>query len=315
MTENPLVSIIVPVYKVEAFLDRCVESLLAQSYENIEIILVDDGSPDACPGMCDGWAEKDHRIQVLHKANGGLSDARNQGVKLARGEYVCFVDSDDYVSPDHVEYLLGLLRDYGADIACGSFRPVSGDGESFGSQPEEHVACFDKISSYKALSGRYYMPLVTAWAKLFPADAVRANPFPPGRLHEDEAVTYKLFYESGKTVLGNREIYAYYQNEKSITHTKTRKNMEACLQAYEEQYRYFEAAGCPPLQAAAAKRLLGILVDLADRGDEVCREFLAEKREKQYLISSVGLKAKIRYYGYLLFRVDLNKLYHRIIKK
>ena len=93
MTENPLVSIIVPVYKVEAFLDRCVESLLAQSYENIEIILVDDGSPDACPGMCDVWAEKDHRIQVLHKANGGLSDARNQGVKLARGEYVCFVDS------------------------------------------------------------------------------------------------------------------------------------------------------------------------------------------------------------------------------
>lgn len=198
MTENPLVSIIVPVYKVEAFLDRCVESLLAQSYENIEIILVDDGSPDACPGMCDVWAEKDHRIQVLHKANGGLSDARNQGVKLARGEYVCFVDSDDYVSPDHVEYLLGLLRDYGADIACGSFRPVSGDGESFGSQPEEHVACFDKISSYKALSGRYYMPLVTAWAKLFPADAVRANPFPPAAFMRTRPLPTSCFTKAEK---------------------------------------------------------------------------------------------------------------------
>ena len=94
MTENPLVSIIVPVYKVEEFLDRCVESLVNQSYENIEIILVDDGSPDNCGAMCDAWAEKDGRIKVLHKANGGLSDARNCGLELSTGEYIVFVDGD-----------------------------------------------------------------------------------------------------------------------------------------------------------------------------------------------------------------------------
>ena len=106
---SPLISVIVPVYKAEDLLDRCVESLVRQSYERLEILLVDDGSPDGCPALCDAWAEKDARIQALHKPNGGLADARNFGVAHAAGDYILFVDDDDYIAPDAVSYLLSLL--------------------------------------------------------------------------------------------------------------------------------------------------------------------------------------------------------------
>ena len=106
-----LISVIVPVYKVEQYLDKCVESIVNQTYRNLEIILVDDGSPDNCPAMCDGWAKRDYRIKVIHKANGGLSDARNAGVAVASGEFIGFVDSDDWVAQDYIEYLLSLLQE------------------------------------------------------------------------------------------------------------------------------------------------------------------------------------------------------------
>jgi len=123
MKENPLISVIVPVYKVEKFLDRCVKSLLGQSYGNIEIILVDDGSPDNCGAMCDVWAETDSRIKVLHKENGGQAMARNQAVAVSSGEYIFFVDSDDYVSPDALEYLVSIMRSSGADRSASPDRP------------------------------------------------------------------------------------------------------------------------------------------------------------------------------------------------
>ena len=115
--EKPLISVIVPVYKVEKYLDRCVESIVNQTYENLEIILVDDGSPDNCPQMCDAWAEKDSRIKVIHKENGGVSSARNIGLDSATGEYIGFVDSDDYIEPEMYEMLMNALVEHYADIA------------------------------------------------------------------------------------------------------------------------------------------------------------------------------------------------------
>ena len=115
-----LISIVVPVYKVEPYLDKCVSSIVNQTYKNLEIILVDDGSPDNCPVMCDAWAEKDNRIRVIHKPNGGLSDARNAGMSAATGELIAFVDSDDWIAPDMYEKLYHRLTEDGSDIAaCG----------------------------------------------------------------------------------------------------------------------------------------------------------------------------------------------------
>ena len=120
MAYSELISIIVPVYRVEPYLDRCVQSIVDQTYQNLEIILVDDGSPDNCPAMCDAWAAKDSRVKVIHKENGGLSDARNAGLAAAAGEYIGFVDSDDWISPDMYRLLYENMAEHGSDVsACG----------------------------------------------------------------------------------------------------------------------------------------------------------------------------------------------------
>ena len=120
--DNPKISVIVPVYKVEKYLDRCVESIVNQTYKNLEIILVDDGSPDNCPAICDAWANKDERIKVIHKENGGVSSARNRGIDAATGDYIGFVDSDDWIEPDMYELLADNAKKYDADISrCGYF--------------------------------------------------------------------------------------------------------------------------------------------------------------------------------------------------
>ena len=147
---NELISVIIPIYKVEAFLFRCVESVMRQTYENIEIILVDDGSPDNCPGMCDELALKDKRIKVYHKENGGLSDASNYGVERAHGKYIAFIDSDDYISDDYIEYLYNMLKKNDADISCCGYVETSEDTVEFPENcalPEEQTltgreACF-----------------------------------------------------------------------------------------------------------------------------------------------------------------------------
>lgn len=306
MSERPLVSVIVPVYKVESFLDRCVGSLVGQSYENIEIILVDDGSPDNCGAMCDAWAKKDGRIRVLHKANGGLSDARNKGVELARGGYICFVDSDDYVSPDCVEYLLSLLRDNDAQIACGGWKTVHEGTETFDPQPEEKAVCLGRYEACRAYMGEHYMQMVTAWGKLLPAQTVRDNPFPVGRLHEDEACTYKYYHQNEKTVIGSRRIYGYYQNSQSITHNKTRKNQEHTVLALEERCEYFRAAGDAELCAYTAERVLINLVSLAGLGEEVAREQIKSGQAEKYLKMGVRAKYRLFYHIYALTGLDLN---------
>lgn len=127
-TNNELVSVIVPVYKVEPYLDRCVASILAQTYPNLEVILVDDGSPDNCPALCDAWAQRDARIRVIHKKNGGLSDARNVGLDAASGAYISFVDSDDYIAENFIETLYDLLHEYHTDISAVHWKLVYADG-------------------------------------------------------------------------------------------------------------------------------------------------------------------------------------------
>lgn len=316
MEQSPLISIVVPVYKVERFLDRCVKSILGQTYERLEIILVDDGSPDRCPQMCDAWAEKDKRIKVIHKKNGGLSDARNHGAAIAEGEYISFVDSDDYISPDYVEYLLSLLRETGADIACGAFRTVNDGEDLFQAQPPEHIERFDSVTScLELMNDEHYMQLITAWGKLFPRHIVLNAPFPAGRLHEDEATTYKFYYQSGGTAIGTREIYAYYQNTESITHTKTRKNTEATVLAFEERFRYFEEQGCRELALAAARWLLSNLLYQAAAGDEVCREYLRTGKGKPFLLPELDAKIKLRYRSYMLLGLDPTELRRRIRNK
>ncbi len=252
VSNKPLISVIVPVYKVENYLDKCVESIVNQTYKNLEIILVDDGSPDNCPKMCDEWAKKDKRIKAIHKENGGLSDARNKGIDIANGDYITFIDSDDYVEDNYVDLLYNILIDAEADISMGKqFVRYSdktfntGSGITYIVNPHD---CFDKL-----LYGEDFD--VSAWAKLYKRDLFRDIRYPKGRLFEDSATTYKLIDKSKKIVLKSVPIYNYIIREDSITTNGFNEKKMELITSTQEMCDYIQNK-CPDLKKGCKRRLM-----------------------------------------------------------
>ena len=231
---HPTVSIIVPVYKVEPYLRRCVESILAQGYRHWELILVDDGSPDRCPAMCDAYAAKDERIRVVHKANGGLSDARNHGLDVATGDYVLFVDSDDYIHPTMLQVMTQLGMEEDADIVqCGYIR---GTSECFPTIEEKtrHEA-FDNRTIFASTKQQTIL-----WAKIYRRTLWEGLRMPVGKIHEDDFTTWKLYYRSRKIVVTGTPYYYYYKNPQGIMASEGRRLSPVLVEAYEERIAYFE---------------------------------------------------------------------------
>ncbi len=260
----PLISVIVPVYKVEKFLDRCVESIISQTYKNIEIILVDDGSPDNCGKMCDLWAEKDSRIKVIHKDNGGLSDARNFGTEASGGEYIAFIDSDDYILPEYLQHLYDNLVAHNVDISCCGLKEVFGM-ERLTYFPETNTEndveiITGKDACFKMYQRGYEVYLVVAWAKLFRRSLIKSIPFPVGRLHEDEATLYKILYESKAIVLSKQKLYCYYQNINSIMHSNVKKRLKNILTTFDERIAFFKSRNELELQNQASDKLVRIQI-------------------------------------------------------
>ena len=222
--KEPLISVVVPIYNVEEYLDKCVESIVNQTYENLEIILVDDGSPDNSPKKCDDWAKKDKRIKVIHKENGGLSDARNAAIDIAKGEYITFIDSDDYVENDYVEFLYKNLIDNNADISMGK-QYVRYPNKTINTGSENKYVvnahdCFDKLLYSEDFD-------VSAWAKLYKLDLFKNVRYPKGRVYEDSATTYKLIDKSNVIVLNSKPVYDYIIREDSISNNSfTEKKMD-----------------------------------------------------------------------------------------
>lgn len=217
MNEQPLISVIVPVYNVEQSLDRCVRSIAEQTYRHLEIILVDDGSSDGCPRLCDEWTERDDRIRVIHKLNGGLSDARNAGLNAMHGDFVAFVDSDDYAEPDYLERLyIGIA---GADMSVCSIIREDSDGKlRQGSEPiaEKQVAVSSEEYLRRALLD---WRLVVAWNKLYAASIWNRLRFPVGRIHEDEYVLHQVVDQCKNINVLPGRLYHYVSMDSSITHS------------------------------------------------------------------------------------------------
>jgi len=211
--ETPKISIIVPVYKVEPYLRKCLDSIVNQTYRNLEIILVDDGSPDNCPAICDEYAARDGRILVIHRQNGGLSAARNAALDVATGDYFGFVDSDDWVEPDMFEYLLTNLQRADADIAfCGRFEEFPNRSEPKGwprSEVMEREAALRHLLEDKVLHN-------FVWDKLWKRELFDAVRFPVGKTFEDIAVVHRLFMAARRTVLLPEAKYHYLQRQGSI---------------------------------------------------------------------------------------------------
>lgn len=213
---EPLISVIVPIYKVEKYLNKCVDSLLNQTYHNYEIILVDDGSPDGCPQICDFYAKKYKNVSVYHKTNGGLSDARNYGTQRANGEWVIFVDSDDYVEPDYILDLWTLKEKYAADVAMAWVMYESEDGRVIGQKLTFQSFC---VTAKEAIWDIYGGSIHVGWNaynKIYKKELLLQNPFPDG-YYEDMACLYKILVQCNKVAIGDfNQNYHYVQRDNSI---------------------------------------------------------------------------------------------------
>lgn len=310
---DKLISVIVPVYKVEKYLERCVESIRNQTYSNIEIILVDDGSPDSCPTVCDRYAEKDGRIRVIHKENGGLSDARNVGIDAACGEYIGFVDSDDYIHSEMYENLVRSIKKTGAEIAvCGVRKVYDTDPEEQPVRDQDKVKVCSGIQAVKNIfEPDLYLQSVVAWNKLYRKELFDNVRYPVGKLHEDEFTTYKLLNKCKKVVYIEEKYYYYYQRTDSIMGRKAVHFTNDNLEAYEEMAEFFLQLGNPDVAQLAKYRYLCLLkkyaVQFFSRTDDHLSRELFRRYAEEYKRSIRTIKKfrrRFRLWAFRWFRVS-----------
>ena len=249
---EPLISIIVPVYKVEEYLGPCVDSILAQTYRNIEVILVDDGSPDRCGQICDDYAKQDRRVAVIHKKNGGLSDARNAGMEISKGQWLMFVDSDDLLPPDAARILMDIAQKEEAQLVIGGHLRFSDQPEAVGDQRDYAVMSTEEAMKEMFRNG------CAAWARLYRREIHTGIPYPMGEINEDEAIVLRLLERCTRVAKTDAVVYHYRCRPESITTTSFSekkldwvKHCGANLQYIREKH--------PALELDAADRYLDSL--------------------------------------------------------
>lgn len=282
-----MISVIVPVYKAENYLNECVDSILAQTYTDFELILVDDGSPDNCGAICDEYAARDGRIRVIHQKNGGLSAARNTGLDIAKGEYIAFVDSDDVVCKTYLECLLQALLAEQADISVC-------DKTEFWYDEMPRGEMRDTAENMQAMTGteacsRVYRVgggvSVVACCKLYKRALFETVRFPEGRIHEDQAVVPKLLYNSLKIVAVDASLYFYRQHSESIMRRRFSKKRFENLMSIDECIDFFAARNEMTICVQAKQYRERIIAELVltayenDAFEEVPEEYRMSKRQ------------------------------------
>lgn len=236
----PKISVIMPIYNTEKYLHRSINSVINQSYKNIEIILVDDGSTDSSPQICDEFAEKDNRIKVIHKKNEGAAKARNTAISMATGEYLAFVDSDDFIDKAMIERLVNNAKKHNADIAICGFKTTSGNESEAVYIDEEYV--FDSQRALEHLYIDMDFCFVTLWGKIFKRELFKGIILPAVVCAEDNYVLYKIFLKAKTIVYDKSELYMYYYREGSATKTFNESSSED-FRAFSEQMYFWEQEG------------------------------------------------------------------------
>ena len=233
-----LISVIVPVYKVEKYIHRCVDSILAQTFTDFELILVDDGSPDNCGMICDEYALKDNRIHVIHKENGGLSDARNAGIDWAfehsDSEWLTFIDSDDWVHPRYLDALMRAADRFGTNIAICNYKEVEVFTD-FDSLPELDICAVNTEDFFVTRN----TVATVAWGKIYKKSYFHKTRYPFGKLNEDEFVTYKLLFQNEQVAFAQNPMYFYFQNTNGIMKSTWNPKKLDALEALDEQFCFF----------------------------------------------------------------------------
>ena len=288
-TDKPLVSVVVPIYRAEAYLKQCVDSLLGQSYDNLEILLTDDGSPDGCGSICDAYEAQDPRVTVIHQENRGVSAARNAGVSAARGEYIAFVDADDWVEAEHIGYLLQLIRQETADIAvcrCETKAPRGG---------AETVL----LSGEEALRALLYQKLfdTSPWSKLYRADIVKETPFPENMFFEDLAVVCQMFGKVKRVAYSRRRTYHYHRTLDGTMNGGYVERLLDEIRAAEIMYEYVARAH-PSLTPAAESRRFSaccqVLLKLPKGREETAALWERICKARKQVLTDPGARGKNR---------------------
>lgn len=280
MEKKALISVIVPIYKVEKYLDRCVSSIVSQTYSNLEIILVDDGSPDNCPLICDEWQKKDNRIKVFHKKNGGLSDARNCGIDNSNGDYVVFVDSDDYIAKNMIEVLYTTLMEDKTDIAICDYYISELDKNSPHKFSNKKFIVKDKKFDY--LYNEYGCVTVVAWNKIYKKSIFENIRYPYGKVHEDEFIICDVLKKANSVSYILEPLYYYVQRENSIMNQISLKKFDI-VEALDKRIEFFESdiTNRAITQKVEFFRLLGLLTRVYSYQNNLWNdEFVIEKLKK-----------------------------------
>jgi glycosyltransferase involved in cell wall biosynthesis len=255
-------SIIVPVFKVEKYLDKCIRSILAQTFADFELILVDDGSPDSCGEKCEDWAAKDQRIKVIHKNNGGLSDARNAGIDIASGDYIGFVDSDDYIKPDMFEILVSNLEANDADISICGYVDVYANGQKNESLDKSVYVWQQEEAIRQILLGKLLS--VHAWTKLYKRELFSSVRYPVGKISEDAYIIMDIMDQVKIAAFTPYSAYYYVHREGSINTGKYKEIDKTRVEAHEKNYHYI-VSHFPELKTLAHDRYLGAVSFVAHK--------------------------------------------------
>lgn len=316
------ISIIVPVYNVEKYIGRCIESILCQTFTDFELILVDDGSPDNSVGICGKYMEKDARIFLIHKENGGLSSARNAGIDSAKGEYLLFVDGDDVIHPETLEILYSNLKENNVQISMGNFCRFHNDSELRFQSGDENaqssnsgIRVLEKL--YDRNDGARY---VSACGKLIKRSLFENVRFPVGRLFEDEFTTYLLYYKAHKVSVTEKVLYYYFVNDEGITRNLT---IQKYFDEYDAQWQRILFYKEKNLKEIYHKALLFFL-DFGQWTLIACREkqeifdvdkgkvFEKQYREALHLAQEERILNFLKHYDYFILVKPEFVLYYRI---
>ena len=250
-----MISIIVPIYNVEAYLERCVQSIFNQTYDNYELILVDDGSPDRSGEMCEQYAKQDNRVKVIHKENGGLSDARNAGLEVAKGEHIVFVDSDDWLAPHYLEYLLKTAEETESDIVECEIVKTTGEPEEIVLEAEYTVERFKTEEGLKLLiEDSVFHQYV--WNKIYKREVIGNIFFEKGKTNEDEFWTYQIFGKARQVAKIGIPLYYYFQRGTSIMGVGYNIRRLDAIEAKSNRQKYIESR-FPDLATIAKSNLIG----------------------------------------------------------
>ena len=289
--EKPKISVIIPMYNAEKYVRKCLDSIISQTYENLEIIVVNDGSKDSSREICEEYVQKDSRVKLINKENGGAGSARNTGIEVSTGEFISFIDSDDYICTNYYDRLYDMIEKTGADIAIGRFKRISKD-ETMQFENSGEIKEHTNVEQLLELYGEdpdIYVNSVLVTNKLFKRTLFDNNVrFPTGRIIDDEFVIYKLIDKSHKIAYTNDVMYAYVQSSSSIMRANFKaKRVYDTIDIYDEVYEYFKGKYTDELDKKILIRYLSYCVELAQKtkasemidDKDTIYEYLKEKFE------------------------------------